>query len=155
MKKVLYARPARLARTQCTTSHEPSVLMQSSILTAPGCQMRSPRARKLKNEVTSRRGRSSRLLRNIFWGSKMGPFHKRHKKRWSYATQNGAVSSQIFLNSSLTRWRWSFRASEWHRLEVAEVQIWSTPEYYVITWYLIGFICNTITRYTAVPGSLY
>ena len=53
-------------RSALHASLEPSVLMQSSILTAPGCQMRSPRARKLKNEVTNRRGRSSRLLRNIF-----------------------------------------------------------------------------------------
>ena len=52
-----------------------------------------------------------RLYCEIFLGSKMGPFHKSfHKgqKKFKYevhgyATQNGAVSSHIFLNSSLTR----------------------------------------------------
>ena len=34
---------------------------------------------------------------------KNGPFSQREKKPSCYATQNGAVSSQIFLNSSLTR----------------------------------------------------
>ena len=82
-----------------------------------------------------------RLLCKIVRGSKMGPFHKRHK---SYATQNGAISLQIVLNSSLT-WRLrSSRASEWSRLEVANRGL--NLIYHVITWYLVEFICNTIIR---------
>ena len=83
----------------------------------------------------------SLFIMQDFFRFKNGPFTK-GKKTSSYATQKGVVSSQMFLNSSLTRRPWSFRDSEWHRLEVANRG--SNLICYVITWYLIGFICNTI-----------
>ena len=43
-----------------------------------------------------------RLLK-IWASSQIGPFHKKQKNSPSYVTRNGAISSQIFLNYSLTR----------------------------------------------------
>ena len=85
-----------------------------------------------------------------FFRWKNGPISQKAKKTESYATQNGAVSSQIFLNSSLTRRPWSCRASEWHRLEVANRGS-NLIYYHVVTWYLVAFVCNTITVVKHVP----
>lgn len=65
-----------------------------------------------------------------FFRFKNGPFSQKAK-------QNGAVSSQIFLNSSLTRRPWSFRASELPRLEVANRGS-----------NLIDYVCRIISNYS-------
>ena len=58
------------------------------------------------------------LLCKCVWGSETVPFHKR-QNTWSYTIRNGAISSHSFVNSCLTRRPWSFRASEWSMLDVA------------------------------------
>ena len=49
-----------------------------------------------------------------------------------------------FCNSSLTRRAWSFRATEWHRVEV-ENRGFNLIDY-VSTWHLIGFMCDPIIQ---------